>query len=275
MKRRNKNVEIVDSCLANCVRKRKRADRNYTLKVYAAKYIPLCFILVFSKNFLLGLLISAMYWVFSTMFFDHRLIANFTPTIRVWFGVPGSGKTSVAAWLSRRSRKFGYRVLSNVEISETYKLDEDDLGKYDFSFDGEGCHVIYDEANIEGLDNRQHTAFAKSLKPKFFALHRHMGVRVDVFSQAYDIDKRVRDRAGGSGLFYLAKFPIPGFVFYRQIKKVLFIKKDDKQMIDGFQFRGLPRICYTRSVWDSFNTLDLSLCPTERKEWKFWELSEE
>lgn len=208
------------------------------------------------------------------MLFDHRVITNLKPVINVWFGVPGSGKTSIAAWLAKRSLKYGYRVLSNVEISDTYRLDEEDLGRYDFSFGGEGCHVIYDEASIEGLDNRLHANFSKSEKPKFFALHRHMGVRVDVFSQAYDIDKRVRDRAGGSGLFYLARFPIPGFVFYRQIKKVLFIKKDDKQMIDGFQFRGLPRICYTRSVWDSFNTLDMSLCPKDQKEWKQWELSE-
>ena len=41
-------------------------------------------------------------------------------------------------------------------------------------------------------------------------------------------------------------------------------------MIDGFEFAGLPRLVYTRSVWDSFNTLDMSLCPKERKEWVEW-----
>lgn len=272
--KKTKSVEYQNSLLYNIGRRRKAAARKYNTKIYALKYLPFSFTFFLPISFLVQLIFAACWWLVATIFFDHRYIYHFDPVISVWFGVPGSGKTSVAAWLTKASIKSHYRVLSNVEIDGAYRLDEDDLGTVDMSFDGEGCHVIYDEASLEGLDNRLHKDFAKSNKPKYFALHRHMDNRVDVFSQAYDIDKRVRDRAGSSRLFLLKKFPIPGFIFYRRIKKVLFIKKDDKQMVDGFAFTGLPRICYTRSVWNSFNTKDLSLCPKLQKEWILWNSSQ-
>lgn len=272
---KEKSVLFVESTLHNLNRKRRSASKSYSKKVLLGKYLPIFFILVSFKSFFPALIVSVLYWLFFTILFDHRAIWHFDPVISVWFGVPGSGKTSVAAWLTKASLKSHFKVLSNVNIAGAYKLDEEDLGYYDMSFDGEGCHVIYDEASLEGLDNRLHKDFAKSNKPKYFALHRHMDNRVDVFSQAYDIDKRVRDRAGASRLFLLKRFPIPGFIFYRRIKKVLFIKKDDKQMIDGFDFFGLPRICYTRSVWHSFDTKDLSLCPTEQKKWELWSSDED
>lgn len=271
--KKNKNVQFVDSILQHLDTKRNKAHKNSVFKLYLLKYGVLAFYLFFIKgSILVKLLIGLLYWVLITVFCDHRDITVFSPSIRVWFGVPGSGKTSMAAWLTKNSLKSGYKVLSNVEIEGAYKLEPEDLGKYDMSFDGEGAHVVYDEGSLD-FDNRNHKEFAKSTKPQYFALHRHMLNRVDVFSQGYDIDKRIRDRAGSAGLFYLKRIPLKGFVCYRKIKKVLFIKKEDKQMIDGFEFRGLPRICYTKSVWHTFDTLDMSLCPKLQKDWQLWEVS--
>lgn len=269
--KKNKTVEFVDSVKSYLDKKRKSADFKSHLKLYALKYIPILIMLISGGNFILTLIKCAIYWVIITMFFDHRNITDFSPTIRVWFGVPGSGKTSVAAWLTRNSIKHHYKVVSNVNIKGAYKLDENDLGTYDMSFGGDGCHVIYDEATINGMDGRQFKSFVNTNKPLYFSLHRHMNNRVDVFSQGYDIDKRIRDRTSSNGLFYLKRIPIKGFVMYRAIKKVLFIRKEDKQMIDGFSFYGLPRFCYTKSVWNSFDTLDMSLCPKEQKEWELWD----
>lgn len=266
--KKNKDIELKDSSLHNYWNRIKKTNRKYTLKVYAIKYIPIVFIL-FGGFTVLNAICCLVWWFAVTIFYDHRIISGFRPKIRVWFGVPGAGKTTMGAWLARDSIKQGVNVLSNVEIKGTYRLDPDDLGRYDMSFNDHGAHVIYDEGSID-FDNRNHSAFAKTDKPKYFALHRHQNNAVDVFSQGYDIDKRIRDRASSSGLFQLKRFPIKGFIFIRQIKKVLFIKKDDKQMIDGFEYRGLPRILYVRSVWDSFDTLDKSLCPTAKKEWVKW-----
>lgn len=263
-----KPVTFHNSFLYNLNKIRRRAVRSYALRVQLFKYIP-CFFLFAGLGGFKGLISAAAYWVIYTMIFDHRIIKCFKPSINIWFGVPGSGKTSMAAWLTKASSDLGYIVLSNVEIKGAYKLEPEDLGKYDMSFGGAGCHVIYDEGSLD-FDNRQHKSFANSTKPLYFALHRHMNNRVDVFSQGYDIDKRIRDRAGSNGLFYLKRFPIPGIIMYRRISKVLFIKKDDKQMIDGFEFKGLPRFCWTRSVWKSFDTLDMSMCPKEQKVWSKW-----
>ena len=269
--KKNKTVQIVDSMLDTLYRKRSKTYKKESLKLYALKYIPLVVMFfALNMNFLIKGFVIFLYWVVITMFFDHRVISVFEPTIRIWFGVPGSGKTSVGAWLSKNSIKNHYRVLSNVQIKGTYKLEEEDLGKYDMSFGGEGCHVIYDEATINGLDNRQFKKFAQTEKPRYFSIHRHMENRVDVFSQDYDVDLKVKGRAGQKGLFHLTRLPINGFVMYRRIKKIFFIKKDDKQFVDGYEYAGLPRICYTRSVWGSFDTLDKSLCPKEQKEWELW-----
>lgn len=271
MFRKKKCVSMVDSCHDNYFRRIKKTERKYFRKQFCIRYLPVIFVLFFSRFNFFAVLLSAALWFVLTMFFDHRLLSRFSPVVRVWFGVPGAGKTSVAAWLTRNSKKKGITVLSNVEIADSYRLDTSDLGTVDMSFDGKGCHVVYDEAGID-FDNRNFTDFAKSNKPKYFALHRHQCNMVDVFSQAYDIDKRIRDRTSHSGLFYLFRLPIPGFVGYRRIKKVFLIKKDDKQMIDGFDFYGLPRFLYVRSVWDSFDTLDMSvLGDLQSKDWKKWD----
>lgn len=273
-KRKEKKVELENSALNNLGRRRRSAARRYNIRVFLLRFLPIVVFCFIDISWILLLIFAAVYFILSTVFIDHRWIRHFDPVISVWFGVPGSGKTSIAAWLAAGSIKSHYRVLSNVPIDNTYVLSEEDLGTVDMSFGGEGCHVIYDEASLEGLDNRLHANFAKTNKPKYFALHRHMDNRVDVFSQAYDIDKRVRDRAGSSRMFHLKRFPIKGFVYYRRIKKILFINKEDKQIVDGFEYSGLPRVCFTRPVWNSFDTKDLSLCPKVQKKWILWNQKE-
>ena len=264
-----KNIAYLDSLEKNRNDRRERIFRTYRLKNLLLKFLPALFFFLILPNLILKIIVSILWIVFQTMFLDQTDIYPFRPTVSVWFGVPGSGKTTMAALLSRASRKFKYKVLSNFELKGAYRLDVSDLGNVDMSFDGDGCHVILDEGQLD-FDNRNYMNFAKSNAPKYFSLHRHMNNRVDVFSQGYDIDKRIRDRCGSNGLYYLKRFPLKGFVYYRHINKVLFINKEDKQMIDGFEFRGLPRIVYSRSVWDSFDTLDLSMCPKNKKEWNLW-----
>lgn len=267
---KNVSLDVQESSVDYLLRVRRRASRRYCLQVFLVKYLLSFLLFLFNSNLILRLLLPVVWLLFSSIFLDHRDIFLFDPSIRIWFGVPGSGKTSMAALLTRFSRKLKIDVLSNVQISGALKYEPTDLGKYDMSFDGLGCHVILDEATLSGLDNRLYKDFVKTDLPVYFSIHRHMFNRVDVFSQGYDLDKRVRDRASSSGLFYLIKLPVSGFLCYRRIRRVLFINKDDKQMIDGFEFRGLPKIIRSKSVWNSFDTLDKSLCPQKRKEFVPW-----
>lgn len=263
--KQRRDVALVDSAERQLYKVRASWNRKYKFKVLSVKYIPFALLLYFGQW-----IYAALWWLLCTMFYDHRKIYGFRPEVRVWFGVPGSGKTSMAALLSRFSQKEHVKVLSNFELKGAYKVQAVDLGVFDMSFDGDGCHCILDEASSD-FDNRNFKNFAKSEAKDYFSFHRHQNNMVDVFSQGYDIDKRIRDRTASSGLFHLKKFPIPGFVFYRQIRKILFIKKDDKQIVDGFQYMGLPRFIYSRSVWFDFDTLDLTHCPKIQKEWQLWD----
>lgn len=265
-----KPIEFIDAIRLHLNNKRKAVNRKDRIKIYLIEFGPaLLLYFLLPWNLIIKLLVCVLWYILAVMFFDHRTITEFRPTVNIWFGVPGSGKTSVGAWLSRNSIKHHYKVLSNVEIKDTYILNEEDLGNYDMSFNGDGCHVIYDEATANGLDNRDFKQFSKA-KKLYFSLHRHMHNRIDVFSQDFDVDLKIKGRAGENGLFHLRRLPIRGFVMYRQISKIMFINKEDKQFIDGFKYYGLPRILYVRSVWNSFDTLDMSLCPKEQKDWKMW-----
>lgn len=271
---KKKNVSYEDSLRHNKEAKRRRIYGAYAKKTYFFKLFPIVLSILFFKNIIISFLFSAIWYIFHTVFFDRLDIYPFKPSVSVWFGVPGSGKTSMAALLSRASQKFDYKVLSNFELQGAYKVSSEDLGKYDMSFGGDGCHVLLDEGQLD-FDNRNYMNFARGNGPKYFSLHRHMVNRVDVFSQGYDIDKRIRDRTSNAGLFHLRRFPIKGFVYYRHIKKVFIINKEDKQMIDGFSYMGLPRIIYSKSVWNSFDTLDMSMCPQEQKEWELWNIPQD
>lgn len=269
-----KKIEYVDSMRNNTRNKRERIFRAYKAKILVFKFLPPILLFIFNKNLLLNIIISGLYVVLYTIFFDHLDIFSFSPGLHVWFGVPGAGKTTMAALLCRESIKQEYKVLSNVALKGSYKVEVSDLGKYDMSFNGSGCHTILDEASL-AFDNRNYMNFIKTAAPSYFSLVRHMFNRADLFSQGYDIDKRIRDRVAESGLHYLKRSIFKGFVYYRQISKVMIIEKEGKQMIDGFEFRGLPRFVYCRSVWDSFDTYDLNLCPKEQKDWELWNSEEE
>ncbi len=270
-----KRVQLVDSSLYNLLMKRRRVDRRYRRRIFLLKYIPIFLIFNYLGGGLFKILYMIGWWFFVTIFIDHRDITDISPNLRVWFGIPGSGKTSVAAWLTRNSRKHDLMVLSNVPIKGSYKLEHSDLGTYDMSFEGAGCHAIVDEATVHGLDNRGFKDFSKSNKPVYFSEYRHMRNLCDVFSQDYDVDLKIKSRAGRNSIFHLQRLGIPGFVMYRRIGKIFYIRKEDKQFVDGFKYIGLPRICYTRSVWRSFDTYDLSDCPKEKKDWKLWNFDEE
>ena len=261
-------MEFVNSAEKRLDDKRKKFIKKLD-KVKLLKWLPVVFFMT-QFSFIVGLILSVLWCLFFTVFFDWRDLFIFKPGINIWFGVPGSGKTTMAAMISKYLTKGNYKVLSNVDIKGAYRLDPDsDLGTYDTSFGGDGAEVIIDEALMH-LDNRDYMNFSKSNKNAYFALIRHYTNRADIFSQGYDVDKRVRDRAGDSNLFHLVKSPLKGFVVVKRIKKVLFIKKEDKSMVDGFEYKGLPRFIYCRSVWDSFDTLDMSLCAKAQKQWVKW-----
>ena len=75
-------------------------------------------------------------------------------------GPPGSGKTSLMAFIALKTRYIGEDVYSNVPIKDTIKFNwEDDFGTYLIK----DATIIFDEAGLE-LDNRE---FSNNFKDIF------------------------------------------------------------------------------------------------------------
>lgn len=224
------------------------------------------FVILFALpvNGIYRVLIAFCVWYIRHLYSD-RAFRKKNDVIRMWFGVPGSGKTTMAAFITKLRKKKNIPVYSNVEISDNYILDPlADLGVYSMYNGGEGGTVILDEASIDGFDCRDYKTLPETAK-KFFALHRHECCEVHVFSQAIDIDKKIRDRA--VCCYYLQRSIIPWHVSYRRIKKVITIN-EEKQMLDGFEFVPFSHhLVFSRPLWKMFDTLDRSLCPTKQKNW--------
>lgn len=152
--------------------------------------------------------------VYFPIFLRSFLCPQHPHVLNVYFGVPGSGKTTFAAYLTkwalhenaiirfcRKNQNFltlpilkskylkrRIPVYSNVPITGAYKLDaKADIGKFMI----ENAKVIIDEAGIE-YNNRNYKSFPPE-SVYFYKYHRHYQVSVDVFSQSYeDMDVTLR-----------------------------------------------------------------------------------
>lgn len=183
--------------------------------------------------------------------------------VSIYFGVPGSGKTTLAAWLVKHDLRRGGRVWSNVPITGAYKLEpKDDIGKYMIC----GGRVIIDEAGLE-YNNRDFKEFSKN-SLYFYKYHRHYELAVDVFSQGYnDMDKKIRDLA--QRLYVVRKSILPWFVYRRRIRKKVGINEYTKEIIDDYEFVPWSRkYIFCPPLWKTFNTI--SRKPFPEKDWETW-----
>ena len=183
--------------------------------------------------------------------------------LSVYFGVPGSGKTTFAAWLTKRDLRRGGKVWSNVPITGAFVLDpKEDIGQY-MICDG---RVIIDEAGIE-YNNRDFKRFTEE-SLYFYKYHRHYELAVDVFSQGFDdMDKKIRTLA--QRLYVVKKSLLPWFVYRRQIRKKVGINEYSKEIIDEYEFVPFSkRYIFTPLLWKSFNTI--SRKQLIEREWPTW-----
>ena len=211
--------------------------------------------------------------------------------LNVYFGVPGSGKTTYAAFLARQAQresifiklcrrypnrfsnwilagrcfKRAFPVWSNVPISGTYELDaKKDLGVYLIQ-DGK---LIIDEAGVE-FNNRDYKSFPKPAI-KFFKYHRHYGLSVDVFSQSFeDMDVTIRRLA--QNFYVVRKSLIPFFIVTKRVFRKVGIDETTHQICDHYSF-GFPlldsRFIFCPPLWKMFDSY--SIDPLPSKTWTFW-----
>ena len=183
--------------------------------------------------------------------------------ISVYFGVPGSGKTTFAAYLAKKDLKRKQRVFSNVPITGCYQLScREDLGKYMI----EDARIIIDEASVE-YNNR----FFKTLDPDTIYLmkyHRHYELAMDFLSQSHDdIDITIRRLAQR---YYVVKKSIfPFLIRCKAIGRRIGIDKNTHQIIDEYFWKPFgSKWIFSPPLWRMFNTLSRKELP--EKEWDVW-----
>lgn len=212
--------------------------------------------------------------------------------LNVYFGVPGSGKTTFAAYLAKQSMresrvitwarnhpckfsawlldrtplfKRAEPVYSNVPITGSYQLDPKDyIGKVMV----EDGRVIIDEAGIE-YNNRAYKTFSPAAI-YWYKYHRHYKCPVDVFSQSYE-DMDITLRRLAQNYFVVKKSLIPRFVVCKRIRRKVGIDDNTHQIIDHYYF-GLPIIdtqwIYAPPLWKLFNSFSRKELP--QKDWSVW-----
>lgn len=237
------------------------------------------------------MLIFCFVAIWAAFFLSSFLCPKHPHVLNVYFGVPGSGKTTFAAHLTkwalhenvviRLCRRFNnpisrlilkskylkrkIPVYSNVPITGAYQLDpKEDIGTYLI----ENAKIIIDEAGIE-YNNRNF----KSFPPQaiyFYKYHRHYQTSVDVFSQSYE-DMDITLRRLAQNFYVVRKSLVPFCVVARRIRRKVGVDEQTKQISDLYSM-GLPILdtkrIFSPPLWKLFNSYSRKELP--QKEWPVW-----
>ena len=169
-------------------------------------------------------------------------------TFDIYFGVPGSGKTTFAAYLAKKRIKRKGTVLSNVNIKGCYEIQKSDIGHYMI----QNCLLLIDEAGVD-YNNRNYKKFSDE-EVYFYKYHRHYNVDIAIFSQGYDdMDKKLRTLA--TRYYIVKRSLLPGFIKRKLITKKLGIDNNTKQIIDEYSFAIFgTKYIYCPKLWKMFNS---------------------
>lgn len=212
--------------------------------------------------------------------------------LNVYFGVPGSGKTTFAAYLTKQcfreslvirlckcfpSNRFCQRILagkhfrrampvySNVPITGAYRLDaKSDIGRYMIA----DAKIIIDEAGIE-YNNRNFKTFPPEAI-YFYKYHRHYQTSVDVFSQSHE-DMDVTLRRLAQNFYIVRRSLVPFCVTCRLVRRKVGVDSQTHQIADLYSM-GIPlldtRRIFSPPLWKLFNSYSRKELPP--KDWIKW-----
>lgn len=169
--------------------------------------------------------------------------------IMIFFGVPGSGKTTHAARIVSKNLRHGIPTFSNVPIKGAYKYTTSDLGRFMI----EDCDLIIDEAGIQ-FNNRAYKSLSQEVI-LFLKLYRHFGIRnIYVYSQSYD-DMDITIRRLSDVVFVLRRTAIRSIFAVRQIDVKVGID-EEKHCISDLYFwkRFSLRLFWGRPYWRLFDS---------------------
>ena len=152
-----------------------------------------------------------MAFVFIFYFFTRKYLNPYKLTMI--FGKKGSGKSTLLTKLALKYTKLGVPVYTTefINLPNVYQIKPKDIGHYNFP---RGCVLLIDEVGMV-WDNRNYKNIDNNVRD-FFKLQRHYHIRVFMFSQSFDVDRKLRDLT--DDMYYIcSKFRV--FSYAKQISK--------------------------------------------------------
>lgn len=138
-----------------------------------------------------------MFAILKAMFFSCLLLCLYHLLTRKYinpyklsmvFGKKGSGKSTLMVRLAYRYLSKGWKVYCTEKLDGCYFIDYNDVGFFNIP---ENSVLLVDEVGMV-WDNRNFKNFKNEVRD-WFKLQRHYKVKVILFSQTFDIDKKLRD----------------------------------------------------------------------------------
>lgn len=182
------------------------------------------------------------------------------------FGKKGSGKTTLMCKLAIQYRKKGWSVYCDREVPGAVLINTDDFGRYSFP---PNSLILIDEVGLV-WDNRNFKNFPEHVKT-FFKYQRQYRCCVYLFSQSFDVDKKIRDLTDH---LYIVQNFFNCFSIARRVTKTLTVVHADKsaqgesKIVDDynidsllFAFFGSVRITYIPKYAKFFKSFDPPALP--------------
>lgn len=135
------------------------------------------------------MLLIALAFLAVILFVAYHMVRFRNPyKLYMVFGKKGSGKTTLMTKLALAYQKKGWPVYCDREVPGCYHFRTSDFGKILFP---PNSLVLVDEVGLV-WDNRNYKSFPEHVKV-YFKYQRQYRNTVYLFSQSFDVDKKIRD----------------------------------------------------------------------------------
>jgi hypothetical protein len=151
------------------------------------------------------------------------------------FGKKGSGKSTLQVKLALDHIKNGWTVYCTTKLPGCYYVPENLIGTVEFK---PNSVLLVDEVGMI-WDNRDFKNFSSNVRD-WFKLQRHRKVKVYLFSQSFDVDKKIRDLVDE---MYLITRSFRVFSYANKISRNIIITKATSEsassLADELKFESL------------------------------------
>lgn len=138
----------------------------------------------------MGFIFKFTFWFIVVMYIYHLLTKKYLNPYKLTmvFGKKGSGKSTLMVRMAYEYLSMGWTVFCTERLDGCILIDYEDIG---FKEIPPNSLLLVDEVGMI-WDNRNFKNFKAEVRD-WFKLQRHYKVKVVLFSQTFDIDKKLRD----------------------------------------------------------------------------------